>query len=158
MWDEVTYSVPNFNGCPLDVWEWISNFIPYFVAHEITYPWLKLKLIHVRRNGSWSSMSSTHPALGQSYGRSDKCMRWLIENGEHNRNKTKQKYNAYEINATSMHSAATVKHKGLFRLHFVQLSQLISTWISIVACKFCFNWKFKLFGFFMRQISSESQI
>ena len=25
-WDEVTYPFPNFNGCTVKVWEWISNF------------------------------------------------------------------------------------------------------------------------------------
>ena len=29
-----TYPFPNFNGATVEVWEWISNFIPHF----ITYP------------------------------------------------------------------------------------------------------------------------
>ena len=28
---------PNFNGCTVEVWEWISNFIPHFLGHVITY-------------------------------------------------------------------------------------------------------------------------
>ena len=32
--DEITYPFPNFN---VKVWEWISNFIPYYMA-VITYP------------------------------------------------------------------------------------------------------------------------
>ena len=28
---------PNFNGCTVEVWEWISNFIPHFWGHVITY-------------------------------------------------------------------------------------------------------------------------
>ena len=28
VWDEITYSFPNFNGATVEVWEWISNFIP----------------------------------------------------------------------------------------------------------------------------------
>ena len=31
MWDETAYPFPNF-------WEWISNFIPQFIRHVITYP------------------------------------------------------------------------------------------------------------------------
>ena len=31
-------SIPNFNGCTVEVWEWISNFIAYFTVHVITYP------------------------------------------------------------------------------------------------------------------------
>ena len=37
-WDEIIYSFPNFNGAPVDIWEWISNFIPHFTEHVITYP------------------------------------------------------------------------------------------------------------------------
>ena len=37
--DEVIYPFPNFNGVIVEVWEWISNFIPDFTGHVITYPW-----------------------------------------------------------------------------------------------------------------------
>ena len=26
VWDEITYPFPNFNGCTVELWEWISNF------------------------------------------------------------------------------------------------------------------------------------
>ena len=38
MWDEITYPFPNFNGCTIEVWAWISNFIPHFIMGVITYP------------------------------------------------------------------------------------------------------------------------
>ena len=31
LWDEATYSFPNFNGATVEVWEGISNFIPHFI-------------------------------------------------------------------------------------------------------------------------------
>ena len=31
LWDEFTYLFPNFNGCTVEVWEWISNFIPHLI-------------------------------------------------------------------------------------------------------------------------------
>ena len=31
--DEITYPFPNFNGCTIDVWEWISDFIQHFTSH-----------------------------------------------------------------------------------------------------------------------------
>ena len=37
-WDEITYSFSNVNGCIIEVWEWISNFIPHFIMDIITYP------------------------------------------------------------------------------------------------------------------------
>ena len=39
MWDEITFLFPNFNGCTIEVWEWIHNFIPHFTGHVITYPY-----------------------------------------------------------------------------------------------------------------------
>ena len=39
VWDEITqYPFSNFSGCTVDVWEWISNFIPHFIMDVITYP------------------------------------------------------------------------------------------------------------------------
>ena len=32
MWYEITYPFPNFNGTTVEVWEWISNLIPYFTG------------------------------------------------------------------------------------------------------------------------------
>ena len=32
------YPFINFNGATFEVWEWISNFIPHFTGHVITYP------------------------------------------------------------------------------------------------------------------------
>ena len=38
MWDEINYPFLNFNGATVEVWEWISNFIPHITGHLITYP------------------------------------------------------------------------------------------------------------------------
>ena len=37
VWDAITYPFPNFN-CNVEVWEWISNFIPHFTGHVISLP------------------------------------------------------------------------------------------------------------------------
>ena len=37
-WDGITYAFPNFNGCTVEVLEWISNFILHLVMDVITYP------------------------------------------------------------------------------------------------------------------------
>ena len=37
MWYEITYPFPNFKGEAVEVWEWISNFIPHFIMDVITY-------------------------------------------------------------------------------------------------------------------------
>ena len=36
--DEITYPFPTFNCCTVEVWEWISNFIPQFTMDVITFP------------------------------------------------------------------------------------------------------------------------
>ena len=38
LWCEITYPFPNFNGCTVEVWEWISNFIPHSVMDVISSP------------------------------------------------------------------------------------------------------------------------
>ena len=37
--DEITYPFPNFNGAIVEVWEWISDFVPYFTGHVIICPY-----------------------------------------------------------------------------------------------------------------------
>ena len=36
--DEITYQFPNFSGYTVEVWEWISNLVPYIIIDVITYP------------------------------------------------------------------------------------------------------------------------
>ena len=36
--DEIIHPFPNFNGAAVEVWEWISNFIPHLTVHVITHP------------------------------------------------------------------------------------------------------------------------
>ena len=38
VWGEINYPFQNFNGCTVEVSEWISNFIPLFTIDVITYP------------------------------------------------------------------------------------------------------------------------
>ena len=46
VWDEITNRLLNFNGYTVEVWEWISNFIPHFVMNIINNPMLGLKLVY----------------------------------------------------------------------------------------------------------------
>ena len=43
MWDEITYPFPNFINPTVEVWEWISIFLPHLMIGVITYPWWKLR-------------------------------------------------------------------------------------------------------------------
>ena len=36
VWDEITFAVLNLNGCTVEVWEWIDNFIPNIKIEMIT--------------------------------------------------------------------------------------------------------------------------
>ena len=57
MWDEITYSFPSVNCYTGEVWEWISNFIPYFGTHTYVYLSIPgLKPIHVSKRGAWCSI------------------------------------------------------------------------------------------------------
>ena len=40
---KITYPFPNFNGCTVEVWRWISNFITPLIMGVITPPcWIKV--------------------------------------------------------------------------------------------------------------------
>ena len=47
---EITYPIPN--GTIAEHWEWMSNFIQYFLIQVITYPDSALQLKHVSKMGS----------------------------------------------------------------------------------------------------------
>ena len=38
VWCEINYPFTNFHSATVQVWEWISNFIPQFTVYVITYP------------------------------------------------------------------------------------------------------------------------
>ena len=37
MWNEITFA---FNGGTIEIWEWISDYIPHFYKYVVTYPCL----------------------------------------------------------------------------------------------------------------------
>ena len=37
MCDEIIYPFPNFDGAAVEFQEWVSNFIPHFTDHVITW-------------------------------------------------------------------------------------------------------------------------
>ena len=37
MSDEITYPFPNFNGCTVKIWEWISIFILHFIIPSLDF-------------------------------------------------------------------------------------------------------------------------
>ena len=63
VWDEITYPFPNFNGCAVEVWERISNFIPHFTDRMITYPAPDDLLPWYWISGMNGSLSSTMKGL-----------------------------------------------------------------------------------------------
>ena len=36
VWYEITYPLPNFNGCTVEVWEWINDLISHYIMDVIT--------------------------------------------------------------------------------------------------------------------------
>ena len=72
MWDEIIFPFPNFNGCTVEVWEWISNSIPHFKRHVITYAcW----------EGTWRRWDKADNYANPIYGVATvchqvRCLRW----------------------------------------------------------------------------------
>ena len=44
MWDEITYPFQNLNGAAVEVWKWVSNFIPYFTGMWACSPYAGIKV------------------------------------------------------------------------------------------------------------------
>ena len=63
MHDEITHPFPNFNGCTVEVWESISNFIPHFTGHVITYIHAEIKAMLVK-GPHWSYTKWAHLSWG----------------------------------------------------------------------------------------------
>ena len=59
VWDEITYAFSNFNGCTVEVWEWIRNFIPHFTMDVITY----ITLLNLPFSGSNYRHNNHHPPV-----------------------------------------------------------------------------------------------
>ena len=50
MWNGINYPLPNFNGATVEVWEWMTNFIPHFIMDVINYPcWDQSEVMLVKR-------------------------------------------------------------------------------------------------------------
>ena len=63
VWDENTYRFPNFNGCTVEVWETISNFIPHIIMDVITYPFRGLIKTMLVKEAPGGSMRQGIPSL-----------------------------------------------------------------------------------------------
>ena len=58
--NEITYPFPYFNGFTVEVWEWVSNAIPHFTGHLISYLcWNKSLSMLVKPSGVRSNYSDT---------------------------------------------------------------------------------------------------
>ena len=64
-WDEITYPFLNFNGCTVEVQEWISNFIPHYNGCDYL-SMLGLKLNHVSKRGPWNCTPEINDPRDQS--------------------------------------------------------------------------------------------
>ena len=48
VWDGIIYPFPNLNGCIVDVWELISNFVPQFIMDVFAHAEIKVKNMLVK--------------------------------------------------------------------------------------------------------------
>ena len=56
VWEEMTNPFPNLNSTAVEVWEWISNFVPHFTEYMymITYPcWDYSWIMLLKGWGDW---------------------------------------------------------------------------------------------------------
>ena len=38
VWDDIVHPIPNYIGANVEIWKWLSNFIPHLIMDVITYP------------------------------------------------------------------------------------------------------------------------
>ena len=81
VWNDIEYPFPNFNGCIIEVYKWISNFIGHFAIGEITYPCPRFCIDDVRWTGPCLSMSSDFQLHGIIGPCSNKILLWLTHWG-----------------------------------------------------------------------------
>ena len=43
VWYEISYPFLNFNGATVEVYEWISNYIPHFIMDVIIHAGIQVK-------------------------------------------------------------------------------------------------------------------
>ena len=61
VWYEITYSFPNFKGCPIEVCEWKSYFITHFIVDVILiHVGIKVNPCYLIKNGPLSLHISQH--------------------------------------------------------------------------------------------------
>ena len=90
VWDEITYPFPNFNGCTVELWEWISNFIPHFIMRLISYPtqfwriWVKIHSMNRPGNTDvtmyyhWSSSIYRKETLKQEWSNENFLSKYIL--------------------------------------------------------------------------------
>ena len=79
LWDEITKHFPNFTGCTVEIWEWVSKkFIPHVPGHMIINPcWDLSQIILVKETPSvggicvsrYITTSLLKNSLSQNYSR-----------------------------------------------------------------------------------------
>ena len=72
VWGEITYPFPNFNGCTVELWEWISNSISPFYDGCNYLSMMGLKFNYINKRGPWTPLApsstiiySWHPSIKQ---------------------------------------------------------------------------------------------
>ena len=62
VWDKINYPFLNFNGCTVEVWEWVNNFIPHLIMDVIIYPCQDLSSSMLLKGapGSYSYFTSAY--------------------------------------------------------------------------------------------------
>ena len=63
VWDENTHPFPNFNGCSVAVWEWISCFILHCIINVISYSRWKIQTGLLPNAGYWMFHATTSPII-----------------------------------------------------------------------------------------------
>ena len=63
VWDEIIYSFPNFNSATIEIWEWISHFIPHLCDYLSMLWWTVGRVEFTVVRASWTRRNMVRDAV-----------------------------------------------------------------------------------------------
>ena len=67
VWNEIIYPFPNFSICTVEVWQWLSDFIPHILMGVITYLFWDKSWCMLVKGATGLFYLKTHLNLDESY-------------------------------------------------------------------------------------------
>ena len=78
VWHEITDPFPNFNGCSIEVWEWISKFISHLITDHVLQSYLEIPKVSVHYQSHPAYQFYNTPSQNDRLGRTHVTLTWRM--------------------------------------------------------------------------------